>query len=169
LRRNIISRRDRRRRDRRRRDRHWRDRRRPDRRCRDRHWRDRHWRDMIEFVYDALPSEFQFDLYLGEYTAHTLHYGSEILSINAMTTLVDVQTSLEAIDKIYKDTVDVSTWLSLFVTGFMQVMVDRYLDPIKPEQIENLTTDAEPSLSDYTLPFFSSPPRPRNQVIGAKS
>jgi hypothetical protein len=115
-----------------------------------------HHREEMETVYNDLPSEFEFITYLSDDIGHTLYVGSEILSINAMTTLVKGYTPLEAIDKVFKDTVDVSKWLSLFVTGFMRVMINRYLNPIKPEQI---TIEAELSLSDYTLPFFSSPPR----------
>jgi hypothetical protein len=83
--------------------------------------------------------------------------------MNAMTTLVKGHPPLEAIDKIYKDTTEVSASLSLFVTGFMNVMIKRYLSPLSQEQIETLSIEPEPSISNYTLSFFSSPPRPRNQ------
>jgi hypothetical protein len=118
-------------------------------------------REEVELVYNAVPSDFQFVQYLGEYIGHNLFFGSEIISINAMTTLVEGGTPLDAIDKIYKDTTEVSQWLSLFVIGFMQVMIDRYLSPIKREQIEKLTIPVEPSISVSTLPFFSSLPQPR--------
>jgi hypothetical protein len=123
-----------------------------------------HHRDEMEAVYNELPSEFEFVTYLGAYTGHTLHVGSEILSINAMTTLVKGQPPLEAIDKIYKDTTEVSASLSLFVTGFMNVMIKRYLSPIKQEQIETLSIEAEPPISNHILSFFSSPPLPRSQA-----
>jgi hypothetical protein len=80
-----------------------------------------------------------------------------------MTTLVKGHTPLEAIDKIHKDTTEVSAWLSVFVTGFMNVMIKRYFNLIKQEQIETLSIEAEPSISNYTLSFFSSPPLPRSQ------
>jgi hypothetical protein len=118
-------------------------------------------REEIELVYDAVNNDFEFAHYLGEYIGHTLFFGSEIISINAMTTLVNASTPLEAIDKIHKDIIDVSQWLDLFVVGFMQVMINRYLAPIKREQIQNLTIQAEPSINGCTLPFFSSPPQPR--------
>jgi hypothetical protein len=118
-------------------------------------------REEVEFVYNAVPDDLQFVQYLGEYIGHSLFFGSEIISINAMTTLVEGGTPLEAIDKIHKDTVDVSQWLGLFVIGFMQVMIDRYLSPIKRAQFEILRIEAEPSISVCTLPFFSSPPHPR--------
>jgi hypothetical protein len=123
-----------------------------------------HNREEVESVYNDLSNEFEFVTYLGAYIGHTLYAGSEILSINAMTTLVKGHAPLDAIDIIYKDTTAVSQWLGLFVTGFMNVMIKRYLSPMKREQIENLTIEAEPSISDCTLPFFSSPPlsRPRN-------
>jgi hypothetical protein len=60
-----------------------------------------------------------------------------------MTTLVSGHTPLEAIDKIHKDTTEVSAWLSLFVTGFMNVMMKRYLNPIKQEQIGTLRARQE--------------------------
>jgi hypothetical protein len=78
-----------------------------------------------------------------------------------MTTLVEGSTPLEAIDKIYKDTTEVSQWLGLFVIGFMQVMINRYLNPIRREQIDHFTILVERSISVCTLPFFSSPPQPR--------
>lgn len=123
-----------------------------------------HHRDEMEAVFNELASEFEFVTYLGAYIGHTLYVGSEILSINAMTTLVKGQTPLEAIDKIYKDTTEVSAWLSLFVTWFMNVMIKRYLSPIKQEQIETLSIEDEPPISNYTLSFFSSPPLPRSQA-----
>ena len=122
-----------------------------------------HHRDEMEAVYNELPSEFEFVTYLGAYIGHTLYAGSEILSINAMTTLVKGHTPLEAIDKIHKDTTEVSAWLSLFVTRCMNVMIKRYLNTIKPEQIETLSVEAEPPISNYILSFFSSPPLPRSQ------
>jgi hypothetical protein len=118
-------------------------------------------REEVELAYNTVPSDFQFVQYLGEYVSHSLFFGSEIISINAMTTLVEGVTPLEAIDKIYKDTVDISQWLCMFVLGFMQVMINRYLTPIKRAQTEYLTIEAEPSVSLCTLPFFSSPPLPR--------
>jgi hypothetical protein len=78
-----------------------------------------------------------------------------------MTTLVKGHTPLEAIDKIYKDTTEVSAWLSLFVTEFMNVMIKRYLNPIKQGQIDRLGIEAELPISNYTLSFSSSPPLPR--------
>lgn len=42
----------------------------------------------------------------------------------------------------------------------MNVMIKRYIGPLKREQIATLTIEAEPSISEYTLPFFSSPPQP---------
>ena len=81
--------------------------------------------------------------------------------MNAMTTLVKENTPLEAMDKVYKDTTEVSIWLSLFVTGFMNVMIKRYLNPLSQKQVEKLSIEAEPPIS--TLSFFSSPPLPRNQ------
>jgi hypothetical protein len=66
-------------------------------------------------------------------------------------------------EDIYKDTTEVSAWLSLFVTRCMNVMIKRYLNTIKPEQIETLSIEAEPSISNYTLSFFSSLPLPRSQ------
>jgi hypothetical protein len=84
-----------------------------------------------------------------------------------MTTLVSGHTPLEAIDKIHKDTTEVSAWLSLFVTGFMSVMMKRYLNPIKQEQIETLSIEAEPPISSCTLSFFSSPPLPHSQKQNA--
>jgi hypothetical protein len=113
------------------------------------------------FCQSLATSEFEFVTYLGAYIGHTLYAGSEILSMNAMTTLVKGHTPLEAIDKIYKDTTEVSAWLSLFVTGFMNVMIKRYLSPLSEEQIETLSIEAEPPISNYTLSFFSSPPLPR--------
>jgi hypothetical protein len=118
-------------------------------------------REEVESVYNAVYSDFEFVQYLGEYIGHSLFFGSEIISINAMTTLVAGTTPLEAVDKIYKDTTEISQWLGLFVIGFMQVMINRYLGPIKREQIQNLTIPVEPSVSVCTLPFFSSPPQPR--------
>jgi hypothetical protein len=61
-------------------------------------------REEVELVYNAVHSDFQFVQYLGEYIGHNLFFGSEIISINAMTTLVEGETPLDAIDKIYKDT-----------------------------------------------------------------
>ncbi|MBV8452458.1 MAG: hypothetical protein JOZ29_09320 [Deltaproteobacteria bacterium] len=118
-----------------------------------------HHREEMETLYNDLPSEFEFITYLGAYIGHTLYAGSEILSINAMTTLVKGRTPLEAIDKVHKDTIDVSQWLVLFVTGFMNVMIRRYLSPMKRKQIETLTIEAEPSISECSLPFFSSLPQ----------
>jgi hypothetical protein len=116
-----------------------------------------HFREETELVYNTVPNDFQLVQFLGEYIGHCLFVGSEIISINAMTTLVDGSTPLEAINKFYKDTADVSLWLALFVNGFMRVMIQRYITPIKPEQLETLTIDVEPSISLCTLPFFSSP------------
>jgi hypothetical protein len=116
-------------------------------------------REKIDEVYNDLPNDFSFDHYLGKYVAHTLFYGSEIIFLNAMATVVqDAPTALEAIDKIYADVVDASESLSVFVTGFIQVMITRYIGPVKPDQIENLTIKDELSISRYTLPFFVSPP-----------
>jgi hypothetical protein len=115
----------------------------------------------LESVYDAVHGDFEFVQYIGDYISHTLFFGSEILSINAMTTLVDGNTPLEAIDKIYKDVTEVSQSLGLFVMGYMQVMINRYLNPFKREQITDLTIAVEPSISFCTLPFFSSLPLSR--------
>jgi len=123
-----------------------------------------HHRDEMEAVYNELPSEFEFVTYLGGYIGHTLYVGSEILSINALTTPVKGQTPLETINKIYKDTTEVSAWPLLFVTWFMNVMIKRYLSPIKQEQIETLSIEAEPPISNYTLSFFPLPPLPRSQA-----
>jgi hypothetical protein len=43
----------------------------------------------------------------------------------------------------------------------MNVIIKRYLSPIKQEQIETLNIEAEPPISNYILSFFSSPPLPR--------
>jgi hypothetical protein len=118
-------------------------------------------REEIEFVYQMLPDNFEFIQFLGQYIGHCLFVGSEIISINAMTTLVEDSTPLDAIDKIYKDTTEVSQWLGLFVNGYMQVMINRYISPIKRDQLQNTTIPIEPSISLSTLPFFSSPPEPR--------
>jgi hypothetical protein len=125
-----------------------------------------HYCDEMEIVYTDLPRDFEFITYLGAYIGHTLHAGSEILSINAMTTLVKGHSPLDAIDKIHKDTTEVSAWLSVFVTGFMNVMIKRYLNRIKLEQIETLSIEDEPPISNYTLSFFSSPPLPRRHDDG---
>lgn len=118
-------------------------------------------REEVELFYNAVHSDFEFVQYIGEYIGHKLFFGSEILSLNAMTTLVEESTPLDALDKIYKDVTEVSQWLGLFVNGYMQVMINRYLNPFKREQITDLTVEVEPSISFCTLPFFSSPPRPR--------
>jgi hypothetical protein len=115
-------------------------------------------REEIDAVYDDMPADFLFIHYLGEYIAHTLFYGSEIISLNAMATVVgDAPTALEAIDRIYENTTAASRWLTIFVIGFMQVMITRYIGPVKPGQFENVTTEDELSISRYTLPFFFSP------------
>jgi hypothetical protein len=120
-------------------------------------------RPEIEFTYHALPKNFEFIQFLGGYIGHNLFVGSTILSINAMTTLVEGTKQLDALDRIYKDTTDVAQWLMLFLNGYMQVMINKYLRPIKRERVTNLVMPAEPPITSTTIPFFSDPPLPQQE------
>jgi hypothetical protein len=55
-------------------------------------------------MYQSVPDNFEFIQFLGQYIGHTLFVGRTILSINAITTLVEGSTPLDAINKIYGDT-----------------------------------------------------------------
>jgi hypothetical protein len=116
-------------------------------------------REEIEEVYNDIDTDFPFVTYGSDaYRSHCLFYGSEILYLNAMATITNSPTALEGLDRIYGDTTEVCVWLGLFLTGFMQVMITRYIGVIKRNQLENLDIGDDPSISRYTLPFFAGPP-----------
>jgi hypothetical protein len=115
-------------------------------------------RQDIEELYSNLEGEYAFVTYVGEHLGHNLFFGSEMLSLSAMAALANAPTPLQGMEKIYSDTLEVSSWPGYFVVGFMRVIVQQYIRPVRPEQIENMTIDMQGLLDQYTLPFFVSPP-----------
>jgi hypothetical protein len=115
-------------------------------------------RDAIESVYNEVDGDYPFVQYLGEEVGSNLFIGSEMILLNAMAKLVNAQTPLDGIEKIRDDTVKVSAWLMLFVTGYMSVMMRRYIMPVKGGQVEKITIEEAPSISLYSLPFFAGAP-----------
>jgi len=74
-----------------------------------------------------------------------------------MSMVVDFPTTRERMSKIYLDIIDVSLWLGKFVTGFIQLMITKYMG-VGRNQVENLIIEDDLSFSRYTLPFFATPP-----------
>lgn len=115
-------------------------------------------RQNIEELYSALEEEYSFVTYVGEHLGHNLFFGSEMLSLSAMAALADAPTPLQGMEKIYSDTLEVSSWLGYFVVGFMQVIIQQYIRPVRPDQMDNMTINMQGSLNHCTLPFFVLPP-----------
>lgn len=112
----------------------------------------------IETMYNQLDDDFALVYYSSpQWTAHDLFLGSEMIFLNSMSMVVDAPTTRERISKIYLDTIAMSVRLGEFVTGFIELMTDKYIG-LKPNQEENLTTQGDLSISRYTLPFFATPP-----------
>jgi hypothetical protein len=114
-------------------------------------------RKEIDDLYAALEDDYSFVTYVGSYLGYNLFFGSEMISLSAMAALADAPTPLEGIEKFYSDTMEVSAWLGYFVVGFMRVIVQQYIRPIRPDQIENMSVDEQGFLNLYTLPFFAAP------------
>jgi hypothetical protein len=114
----------------------------------------------VENVYNAAANNFPLTQYLSsEYHGYNLFYGSEMIIVNAMATLVEgCPTATEAIDRIHRDTSDATEWLGLFVFGFIQLTMKRHIFPVRRNQTENITLEDSSSISSYTLPFFVAPP-----------
>ena len=117
-------------------------------------------REHIEEVYEGVSSDYPFVQYLGETVGANLFMGSEMISLMAMAKLANSQNWLDGINKIRGDTVKVSAWLLLFLTGYINVINKKYIYiiPVGREQVENITVDEGRSISLYDLPFFAAAP-----------
>jgi hypothetical protein len=120
-------------------------------------------REEVEYIYNTAGDDFTLTQYLSsEYHGHNLFYGSEMIIVNAMATLVEgCSTATEAIDRIHGDTSDATQWLGLFVFGFIQLIMKRHIFPVRRNQTENIILEDSSSISSHTLPFFVAPPELR--------
>jgi hypothetical protein len=115
-------------------------------------------RKEIEKIYDDIGGDDPLVLYFSKkYNGHDLFLGHEMIFLNAMSKVVDLPTPRDRISKIYLDTTVVSVWLGEFVTGFIQLMIDKYIG-VRPNQVENVTIVDDLPVTRYTLPFFVTPP-----------
>jgi hypothetical protein len=111
----------------------------------------------VEAMYDQAPSAAPFvDYIAARYAGHSLYYGGESLTRNAMIAAKGERDWRDALTKIFHETTQLSVWFSSFIQSFIGLMLSRHLG-LTMSDLAVLTVADDPAIDEVRLPFFCPP------------
>jgi len=123
---------------------------------------------VVQDTYEKAPSNAPFVDYLAvRYVGHSLYYGAEALTLNAMLKATGEHDSRVGLLKLIHEPAQVATWFDNFIRNFNVLMLSRYVglsqDDLEARKV-NITDG--PVIDVVTLPFFCVPSEALLRTLG---
>jgi hypothetical protein len=115
--------------------------------------------DVIEGMYANAPKDALFiDYHSAQYKSHSLYYGAEALTLNAMLKVVGEPDSRAALLTLTQEPGRIAALFTDFVQSFTALMLTRFIG-LKQDDLEGRKLDVAdgPVIDDVTLPHFCVP------------
>lgn len=103
----------------------------------------------------SIPDEAELHLYLGTEVANSNYYLSEEIISTAMLNCVESDTLQQAMDRMYKELLEVSGWFVEFCGHCMVALSEEYWGQHKHKlTVEQIYVKSQGNVRDFTIPFF---------------
>lgn len=116
---------------------------------------------VIDAAYERIPGDAPFvDYVAAEHAGHSLYYGGEWLTLNAMIEATGESDWRAALTKIWGETTRVSLWFCFFIQSFIGMIFAKHLG-MKMEDLQAgaINVADDPPIDSVPLPFFCPPPQ----------
>jgi hypothetical protein len=109
----------------------------------------------IKNLLDSIPEEAELHMYLGAEQANSNYYLSEEVISRAMLKYVDSNNLKQAIEKMYKELIEVSGWFIKFSGHFLVALAEEHWgQEIQHLVVEKIDVESEGKIEEITIPFF---------------
>lgn len=106
-------------------------------------------------AFEEMPNDLPLTDYIAWEVGNTLYYSGALLSQGQMATLLGMNDTVSASDRMHGDVTTMSNWFDTYAQGFMLAFAVRYLSPSE-ELFSSVRQNLEgcPDIQSATLPYF---------------
>jgi hypothetical protein len=109
----------------------------------------------IKDLLDSIPEEAELHMYLGTEQANNNYYLSEEIISRAMLNYVESNNLQQAMDRMYKELIEVSGWLVEFCGHCMVALSEEYWGQRGQDLVvEEINVESQGKIGEFTIPFF---------------
>jgi hypothetical protein len=108
--------------------------------------------------YDDIDDDALMEIYLGEHNANTIYALADDIVGRGMINFINPESKSEAMKQFFEETSMVAGLASVFIGGYMRLVIDKHLPHRKAESIEEISIEGLPDWSDVRIPYFTESP-----------
>jgi hypothetical protein len=109
----------------------------------------------IKDLLDSIPEEAELHMYLGTEQANSNYYLSEEIISRAMLNYVEGNNLQQAMDRMYKELIEVNGWFVEFCGHCMVALAEEYWGQgMQHIVVEKVNVESQGKIEEFTIPFF---------------